>query len=252
VLDVPDDLLVRAEEASLVQVVVNLVVNAAQAIPRDRRGRIAIRAYGEGKRVQLEVTDDGSGMSDETKRRLFEPFYTTKAFGEGTGLGLSVSLGLVRSMGGDIEATSEPGRTTMRLSLVQSSSPSSSARIRISHTRPRRTLLLVDDEPDVRKALARSLRGSFSVILAEGPEDALAKLCTTTVDVILSDAQMPQGGGARLYREIAARWPEMSARVIFFTGGVHTAANLSEFGRPVLGKPLVLEELFATLDRMSV
>ena len=116
-VDVPPGLLVRADEASLVQVLVNLVVNAAQAMPPTRQGRLAIRASTRGGTAAIEISDNGCGMSDDTKRRLFEPFYTTKPRGIGTGLGLSVSLGLLRSMGGDLTVTSSAAGTTMAVLL---------------------------------------------------------------------------------------------------------------------------------------
>lgn len=117
-VDVPPTLFVRADESSLVQVLVNLLVNAAQAIPSDRgAGRVTIRTSTDGGRVAVDVIDDGAGMSEETQRRLFEPFFTTKPRGRGTGLGLAVSLGLVRSMGGDLQVASTSKGTCMKIIL---------------------------------------------------------------------------------------------------------------------------------------
>jgi len=116
--DIPESLFVRADASSLVQVLVNLAVNAAQAIPAERGyGQVEIRTKVEGERVHIQVVDDGTGMTDETRRRLFEPFFTTKIVGVGTGLGLSVSLGLLRSMGGEMLVASSPRGTTMTIVL---------------------------------------------------------------------------------------------------------------------------------------
>jgi signal transduction histidine kinase len=119
-VDVPEELHVRADESSLVQVLVNLLVNAAQATGKDAGpARVRVRARDVEAGVLIEVVDEGTGISAETRRRLFEPFYTTRAFGEGTGLGLSVSRGLVLSMGGDLYVgETRPGHTAMCLRLV--------------------------------------------------------------------------------------------------------------------------------------
>jgi signal transduction histidine kinase len=116
VVDAPAGLFARADESSLVQVLVNLLVNGAQAVPKGQAdGLVRLSARKQDKRITLEVHDNGTGIPPHVRARLFEPFYTTKALGMGTGLGLSVSLGLVRSMGGEIEVDSAPGHTTMRV-----------------------------------------------------------------------------------------------------------------------------------------
>lgn len=115
-IDAPRGLYVRGDESSLVQVLVNLLVNGAQAIPDTQElAVVRVTARGREGRVTLEVQDNGSGIPDHVRARLFEPFFTTKPLGKGTGLGLSVSLGLVRSMGGEIEVDTAPGSTTMRV-----------------------------------------------------------------------------------------------------------------------------------------
>ena len=112
---VPAGLHVSAQEGVLAQVLVNLVVNAAQAIPERRAdGEVAVSAEREGERVRIVVVDDGAGMEPEVLRRAFEPFFTTKPFGSGTGLGLAVSRGIVASLGGDLRLESEPGEGDAR------------------------------------------------------------------------------------------------------------------------------------------
>lgn len=109
---VPEDLWAFAEQDMLHQVIVNLVLNGAQAIPDGRLGKVDIRAQREGGRVLIIVEDDGDGMPPEVLRRVFEPFFTTKPFGTGTGLGLAVSRGLIAGLGGDLRLESELGRGT--------------------------------------------------------------------------------------------------------------------------------------------
>ncbi len=111
-VDVPEELLALAHEPVLVQVLVNLVVNGAQAIPAGRAGHVTVRGARAGDRVRLLVEDDGAGMAPDTLRRVFEPFFSTKPFGAGTGLGLAVSRGLVASMGGDLRLESALGAGT--------------------------------------------------------------------------------------------------------------------------------------------
>lgn len=115
-VDAQAELYARADESSLVQVLVNLIANGLQAIPPSQeRALLRVRARESGGRITVEVHDNGSGIPEHVRGRLFEPFFTTKPLGQGTGLGLSVSLGLVRSMGGEIEVESGPGSTNVRV-----------------------------------------------------------------------------------------------------------------------------------------
>jgi signal transduction histidine kinase len=116
-VDVSAILSVRADESSLAQVLVHLIVNAAQAIPNGSRGHIALRATQDRERVRLTIVDNGTGMSPEVERRMFEPFFTTKQHGEGTGLGLSVSLGIVRSMRGELKVLTSSAGTSVEVIL---------------------------------------------------------------------------------------------------------------------------------------
>ncbi len=123
--DVGKALFVRAEGASVMKVLVELIVNAGEMIGGAEGGHIVVRADAVGADIVISVTDNGPGMSEETKRRLFEPFYTTKPFGHGMGLGLSRCLGIVRSLGGDLIVDSRPRQTSMRLRLPAARPPAS-------------------------------------------------------------------------------------------------------------------------------
>jgi CheY-like chemotaxis protein len=253
-IDIAAGIFVHGQEASIVQVLVNLIVNGAQAVPKERdSGRVVIRARKEADFVTLDVTDDGSGMTEDTKRRLFEPFFTTKPFGQGTGLGLPVSLGLVRSMGGDLLVTSGPTGTTMSVVLPTSeSAPASVPQVPASPPRGR-TMLLVDDDPAVGRAIARSLGSMFDVELVTDVGGALAKLYERSYDVVLSDMQMPGGGGRLLYERIAAHSPDAARRMIMFSGGTPSEADSSFFethGVALLEKPLSVDQLLRASNRI--
>jgi CheY-like chemotaxis protein len=203
--------------------------------------------------VSIEVNDNGSGIPDDVRRRVFEPFFTTKPFGEATGLGLSVSLGLVRSMGGDLTVDSAPGRTSMTVTLaaavqrrVEALDPS--ARV----ARPR--LLVVEDDCAVRNALRRSLCGKFDVTTASGVDEAVERIGKTRFDVVLSDWQMPDGGGRRLIELLVATHPDVARRLVLVSGGIRLAEDrawLDEMDVTVLGKPLSNEDLFAAIARIT-
>jgi two-component system NtrC family sensor kinase len=249
--DLVDDLFVRGDEASLVQVLVNLLVNAGQAIPDSRDGHIVVRAIEENDtRIVVSVVDNGAGMSDETKRRLFEPFYTTKPFGQGTGLGLSLSLGIVQSLGGDVSVDSRPGETVMRLELPVATAPSPTSSGRLRAWDRRRTLLLIEDDERVRKALSRTLASKFELELVDGVEAALARLDQERFDVVLTDWKMPSGGGRRLYEEAVARRPDLAPWIIVMTGGglsVDDRAFIERHAIQVLDKPLAVEGLLSAV-----
>jgi len=253
-IDIAAGLFVRAHEASLVQVLVNLIVNGAQAVPSHRSaGRVEIRATKDDENLTMEVIDDGSGMTDATKRRLFEPFFTTKPFGQGTGLGLPVSLGLVRSMGGDIQVRSGPRGTTMSVVLYLSESAPSSQTFLATAPARSRSLLLVDDDAAVGKAIARSLHAMFDVELVSDIGGALEKLYERSFDVILSDMQMPDGGGRKLYERLSAESPQTARRMILFSGGAASEADclfLETHGIALLEKPLALDELLRVSNRI--
>ncbi len=194
-------------------------------------------------------------MSAATERRLFEPFFTTKPQGKGTGLGLAVSIGLVRSMGGQLSVSTGERGTTVSIELDAAVAPIE----RTSDTRGRRTrlrsVIVVDDDVAVGRAVARSLKSSVDVELATGVDEALEKLLVREFDLILSDLQMPDGGGRRLYEELAARSPNIAGSLVFFSGGspsVTDVAFIAQRRIPLLSKPLVLDELFAAAKRIVV
>ncbi len=260
--EVPDGLHAAGQETLLVQVLVNLVVNAAQAIPEGRPGLITVGGEQAGERVRMVVEDNGSGMAPDLLRRVFEPFFTTKPFGSGTGLGLAVSRGLLAGVGGDLRLESKVGvgtRAIVELSAAGApersgaAAPPPARRPALVEARPKPRLLLVDDEPAVRTSHRRLLEPRYDVELAEDVDGGLARLQGNGFDIVLCDLMMPGGGGERLYRTLEARAPAVAKRVVFLTGGAPTESArrfLESQPQPVLYKPLDLELLARVAERL--
>jgi len=249
---------VKAESQRLAQVFVNLLVNAAQAIPESQpdRGTITVRTrLGSAGAAVIEISDDGLGIAPQHLARIFEPYFTTKTQGEGTGLGLFVSLGILRSFGGDIEVESEIGKgTTMRVSLPASESvelpePSPSQDMPVTPRRAR--ILVVDDDPVVARAMRRMLREHDVSIALDARHALNAFEQSESFDVVVCDLMMPDMSGADLYVEACDRWPELKNRFLFMTGGAVTPkaqALLQRNDTRCLVKPIQTEDLHAMVD----
>ena len=256
---VPGDAHALAGEGVLAQVLVNLVVNAVQAIPDHRSdGHVVLRAEAEGDRLVLVVEDNGAGMAPEVLRRVFEPFFTTKPFGSGSGLGLAVSRGLITSLGGELRLESRPGVGTRAIIELAAATAPARPAARPGETPapgPRLRMLLVDDEAPVLSSLGRLLESRYGVEVASGVDEGLARLAEERFDLVLCDVMMPAGGGERLYRALLARSPDVARRVIFLTGGAVTEAArelLRGQPQPVLHKPLDLDQLSTVAGRVGV
>jgi two-component system cell cycle sensor histidine kinase/response regulator CckA len=250
--------LARAETGHVEQVVLNLVVNARDAMPVGGKLRVELTkavvgdANGDhvpvppGPYVVLVVTDTGVGMDDETKARIFEPFFTTKAVGKGTGLGLATVFGIVQACGGGIAVDSQPGKgTTFRVyfPLLDGAVDTLENVVVSSSSRGSETILVVEDEETVRKVVCGILtRHGYRVIEASAPEEA-AELCRAhaPVQMLLTDVIMPRISGPELSRALLKDWPEM--RVLFMTG--YTDERLGELDArtAILQKPITPEAL---------
>ncbi|HSM94136.1 MAG TPA: PAS domain S-box protein [Anaeromyxobacteraceae bacterium] len=255
---------VEGNTARLAQVFLNLLVNAAQAIPEGRAGanqvRAACRVDGDG-RVVVEVSDTGSGIPPERLPRIFDPFYTTKPQGVGTGLGLAICRSIVSAHGGEIRVDTEVGRgTTFRVSLPAAGAapraePPTAARGAAAEPAPTRRgrILVVDDEPFVLRALERILAAHHDVVLAPSAAEALARISGgAPIDGILCDVMMPGMDGTELYGEIERRAPALASRVVFVTGGALIdgfRAFLARTGVPVIEKPFAPDRVLALVAR---
>lgn len=244
---------VLADEGRLVQVVTNLIINAAQAMPAPDPSRndirITTRTSERGWAV-VEVHDNGSGVSPRHRARLFEPFFTTKPVGEGMGLGLSIAHGIVQSFGGEIEVDSPDGSGTIfRVSLPPVSSTGVTPiapRTSAPSSAPRARVLVVDDDMGVAKSVARLLGTRYSVEVQHDPQRALARLLTEPIDLVLSDVVMPGMTGVQLLARLREVRPALARRFILMTGGVldpRDAEHLEDAGVPVLPKPMPREVL---------
>jgi PAS domain S-box-containing protein len=225
VVTVPELPSVIGSSGKLEQVFVNLLINAAQALP-DSGGTIELHAREEAERVVVEVRDDGPGIPQELLGKVFDPFFTTKPPGVGTGLGLSISHAIITRLGGDITIDSAEGQgTVVRVSLPTSGVPASggiSSR-ESRRARKRARVLVVDDEPALALTLRCVLERDHDVLTAEEGRAALSLLEKHDFDLVLCDLAMPGLSGDAVYERIAAVRPELAARFVFMTGGAFTA-----------------------------
>ncbi len=222
---------VWGNEARLEQVVVNLLLNAAQAMPEARAEeneiRVDVRPDGE-RHALLEVHDNGAGIAPDVLPRIFDPFFTTKPVGHGTGLGLSICHGIVTSLGGQIAAYSEPGRgTTFRVLLptsetVASDGPPSTSRPPASQGGKRARVLVIDDELPIANTLRELLAPEHQVVAAASGREALAKLEAEEFDVVFCDLMMPGMSGIELFERVRSERPGLEERIVFMTGGAFT------------------------------
>jgi two-component system cell cycle sensor histidine kinase/response regulator CckA len=242
--------MVMANESRLSQVFLNLVVNAAQAIPEGdahhNTVRLVTRRLDPG-RVLIEVQDSGSGIPREALGRIFDPFFTTKPVGVGTGLGLSICHGIITNLGGEITVESEMGKGTTFKVVLPSLEPRARPRPQGMLTpaplnmQRRGRVLVVDDEPGVGKVLRRILK-EHEVEVAAGGRQALERLQREPdhFDAVLCDVMMPDLGGKDLYEAVRRTHSGLERRFIFVSGGAFTT-NAREFleaiPNPKLEKP---------------
>jgi two-component system, NtrC family, sensor kinase len=250
---------VTGEARQLQQVVLNLVTNAIQAVAGVGGGTLSISTHAEGNQVVLDVADTGTGIPQGLRARVFEPFFTTKPEGEGTGLGLSVSYGIVTAHGGTIRlvdrADGGPGaRFIVTLPAVDAQAVLAESGEHPTYTRRSQLaglrVLFVDDEAAIRQgfeAFAR-LRG-FHVVSAADGQAALDALQHTSVDAVVSDLRMPGMDGVALYHALMAERPGLAARMVFITGDLLSMGGrgATALHQPVLTKPFSFERLEETL-----
>ena len=253
---------VKADQGQIEQVIINLAVNARDAMPQG--GRLTIETSNvvldeeyarlhapqqPGAYVLLSVTDTGIGMDAETQARIFEPFFTTKELGKGTGLGLSTVYGVVRQSGGHIWVYSEPGQgTTFKIYLPEAGKSARAQQPSASPAetwRGSETILLVEDEEALR-GLTRDLleNSGYTVLEAELPEAAieLARQHRWTIHLMLTDMVMPGMNGRDLATNLAAVRPEM--KVLYMSGYAgFTQAGLADAEISVMAKPFTRETL---------
>jgi CheY-like chemotaxis protein len=241
--DVP---LTLGDAQQLEQVFLNLLLNAEQAILEAKpQGEIVLRAQlrPESETIVAQVIDDGPGIPPESLSRIFEPFYTTKTVGMGTGLGLSVSYGIVQEHGGRLSVQSEPGHTvfTLELPVIVPPSPEPSDEPHPATDGAGKVALVVEDEPAVLDLIVTLLGESgWRVDVAAGGRAAFERLRAEPYDLIVSDMRMPDGDGEELYRNAIALNGDHARRFIFITGDTATNgawAFLEGTDIPMVEKP---------------
>jgi signal transduction histidine kinase/CheY-like chemotaxis protein len=227
-----EPLRVVADPSQLEQILVNLVSNARDAMPDGGELHIATELVdglpdapeAKGKYALLRVEDDGAGMDAETLRRAFDPFFSTKTAGHGSGLGLATVHGIVQQNGGHVVVTSEPGWGTQFSVYLPITDKPETARSTppppLNALPPRAaTILVAEDEPTLRSVIRRSLvRLGHTVLLAEDGERALraAAAHPHAIDLLITDIVMPNLGGAEMARHLTAQRPGI--RVLFISG----------------------------------
>jgi signal transduction histidine kinase len=222
--------LVNANESRLGQVLLNLIVNAAQAMPEGHADRNELRVVtrtGDDGSAVIEVADTGAGISQQNLERIFDPFFTTKPVGIGTGLGLSICRRIVSQLGGTIEVDSEVGRGSLFRVVLPAARDSRAAPMATSEPlAPRKArVLVVDDEAAFGRVLLRTLGAEHDVQVLTSGKEAVARLAAgERFDVILSDLMMPEMTGMELYERLQEIASDQAKKMIFVSGGAFTVA----------------------------
>jgi len=257
--DLPETM---ADPYQLQQVVLNLLVNAEQALLEDRgQGRVWIRTRRVGdSRIALEVSDDGPGIKPEVASRIFDPFFTTKPSGVGTGLGLSIIYGIVQQHDGEVTFENQRGagaKFTVELPLIAIPTrnrdliPSHPARQSPNATSGR--ILVVEDEPSVAQLIADVLREEgHQVETVLDSQEGLTRLSRNWYDLVICDLRMPRLDGPAFYDALVRAGSSEQNRIIFVTGDIlapRTLEFLETNGLPYLAKPFLVEELKLAVNR---
>ena len=249
-----------ADAAQIEQILMNLVVNAKDAMPHggtltiETAGRELDEGYAAvhagivpGRYVELIVSDTGCGMTTDVQEQIFEPFYTTKTTGKGTGLGLATVYGIVKQHKGNIYVYSEPGKgTTFKIylpSVNKTVDETVSPPVRPSFHQGTETILVVDDDAGIRRLVTATLMPlGYTVIEAGSGEEALQIAATEPglIDLLLTDVIMPGISGRLLAERLTPTHPEM--QVVYMSG--YTDSTIADKGILLPGinfinKPLV-------------
>ena len=245
--------MVSASYSELVQVFVNLVTNAIQALAEAdgvRFLRVSASTRDDGWAV-VDVENSGPGIAPGDLTRIFEPFFTTKGPGEGTGLGLYLSRSIIQRSGGTIDAESNPGGTRFRVTLPPADLGESEVDQEPDDGRAR--LLVVDDDALVLRALSALLEGQYSVTTETDPDAALQRLRVgQRFDLLLLDVMMPRIDGWTVLAEVARLAPELAKKTVVMTGALDASRTPERFANTfVLAKPFRNRELIDLLDGLS-
>ena len=250
-LSAESDLFVRGNASELREVFVNLIVNAVDAMPHG--GKLTICSQLKGERLRLRFADTGTGMKDEVRERVFEPFYTTKGV-LGTGLGLAVSYGIIERHKGSIGVESKPGKGTVFYIDLPVAEPVEAAadESRPAAQSPSLSVLVVDDEPFVRETLADMLADlDHKVVTADCGRDALEKIRSDDFDLVFTDLAMPEMDGWETAREIHKHRPDLP--IVLVTGYGATARpplGEDDLVACIISKPFDFDQVTGTIGKV--
>lgn len=265
VVDLPEGLSVRGEPGVLFQSFMNLCLNARDAMPRG--GRLTVRGRLESAgpapaSVVIEVEDTGEGIDRAVLPHVFEPFYSTKTGGKGTGLGLAMVYGTVRAHGGHIEVESEQGRGTRFIVHLPASSsrspravPGGVVQVADLSVNERARVLLVDDEPLVRRSVRRILvSAGHEVMTASNGKEAveLYEKHGTQIGLVLLDLNMPVMGGAEAFERLREMNPDVRVVVVSGYANQDREAMVRRGVVAVLDKPVTERGLLEALRTARV
>jgi PAS domain S-box-containing protein len=257
---------VRLGNGQLEQILINLATNARDAMPDggvltietetlhlDARAAAPDGSLPDGPTVRISVSDTGTGMSDDVIRQAFEPFYTTKERGQGTGLGLATVYGIAQAAGGRVLIDSQPNRgTTVNVYIPTSEElPAAEVAARPSQLQGfGEVVLLVEDDASVRRATERILSDNGYVVtaVADGAEALRVSDVTDRVDILLTDVVMPRLSGIELAARVRAKRPELA--VVYVSGYARSAFPNGEQldpGALLVEKPFTESTLLAGL-----
>ena len=255
----PDLSWTMADAGQLQQVFMNIIVNAEAEMKKARgKGELTIKTEQIDSTIRISFKDDGPGIAKENLSKVFDPFFTTKEVGAGTGLGLSLSHGIVTGHNGQIYAESKPGNGatfTIELPVVaeekeeELTGPADEP-VQVAAAR----ILIVDDEPTILEFLSHLLAAEgHQVETADNSRDALEMIKNRRYSLILLDIKLPDMSGIELYQHIKKIAPSLTRRVIFITGdvtGSDTRKFLTENKAPYITKPFDIKQLKEELTNM--
>jgi signal transduction histidine kinase/CheY-like chemotaxis protein len=255
-----------ADPYQLQQVILNLVINAEQALIEGRgQGHVWIRTrhlqQRTGDRISIEIADDGPGIAPEIASRIFDPFFTTKPLGVGTGLGLSIVYGIVHQHGGEVAFDNQSGlgaKFTVELPVVEV--PAQERPVAVlqpangAASAPRGHILVIEDEPTVAQLVVDVLREEGHQVEAVlDSQEGLTRISRTSYDLVISDLRMPRLDGPAFYETLVRQGSPIQNRILFITGDTlarRTLEFLEPSGLPYLAKPFLVEELKLAVNRM--